>query len=176
MEIPYPSPETIKRFLDKLEKQGDCWIWTASKRNKGYGAIAWIDPKSRKAINERAHRVSFRLFNGDIPENLFVLHRCDNPACCNPDHLFLGTKADNNRDMVEKGRHVSGGTHCGSHYPSGKWKSGLSHWNAKINENIVREIRKDKETMSYSQLKKKYGLSQTCLFKIVHRRTWNHVL
>ena len=176
MEIPYPKPETIKAFIHKLEKQGDCWIWTASTRNKGYGAIAWKDPDTGKMIQERAHRLSYRLFVGENPSNLYVLHKCDNPACCNPDHLFLGTKADNNKDMVEKGRHVPGGTHCGHHYPNGNWKHGLDHHNVKANEEIVREIRKDKETMSYSQLKEKYGLSVTCLFKIVTRKTWHHVI
>lgn len=173
MEIPFPSPKTIKAFFHKLEKQGDCWIWTASKRNKGYGAIAWKDRETGEMIQERAHRLSYRLFVGRIPENLFVLHHCDNPACCNPDHLFLGTKADNNRDMVEKGRHISGGTHCGD---QGKWKRGKNHHGVKVDEEIVRNIRKDKETMSYSQLKEKYGLSVTCMFKIVTRKTWHHVI
>jgi len=173
MEIPYPPSETIHAFLHKLEKQGNCWIWIASKRNKGYGAIAWKDKDSGKTIQERAHRLSYRLFVGLNPSNLFVLHKCDNPACCNPDHLFLGTKADNNRDMVEKGRHIPGGTHCGE---SGKWKRGKAHHNAKVDENIVRKIRKDKEKMSYSQLKDKYGLSTTCLFKIVHKKTWKFVM
>ena len=172
MEIPYPSSETIHAFLHKLEKHGNCWIWVASKRNKGYGAISWKDKDSGKMIQERAHRLSYRLFVGLNPSNLFVLHKCDNPACCNPDHLFLGTKADNNRDMVEKGRHVPGGTHCGE---SGQWKRGKDHHGVKVDENLVRQIRKDKEKMSYSQLKEKYGLSTTCLFKIVHKITWKHI-
>jgi hypothetical protein len=192
MEIPFPSPETIKAFLHKLEKQGDCWIWTASKRNKGYGAIAWKDHESGRMIQERAHRLSYLMYIGEIPDNLFVLHKCDNPACCNPDHLFLGTKADNNRDMVEKGRHVPGGTHCGE---NGKWRRGPNHpnykeglyvgkfrqnrenlhHNIKANPEMVVAIRKDKQTMSYSQLTKKYPLKMTTLFKIVHRKTWKHI-
>ncbi len=175
MEIPYPSAETIKLFLHKIEKRGDCWIWTASTRNKGYGAFSWTDIESGRLIQERAHRISYRLFTGQIPNNLFVLHTCDNPACCNPDHLFLGTKADNNRDMVEKGRHVPGGTHCGKHYPNGNWKHGTEHHGSKLNPDLVRQIREDHKTMSYSKLMKKYGLSLGCVSKVITRRTWNHV-
>jgi len=74
--------------------------------------------------------------------------------------------------MVQKGRHVPGGTHCGD---SGKWKRGKDHHGVKVDEDLVRKIRKDKEKMSYSQLREKYGLSTTCLFKIVHKKTWRFV-
>lgn len=76
---------------------GPCWVWTGRSVHKfGYGL--WN--------NEPVHRIAWRLTYGPIPEGLSVLHRCDKPPCARPDHLFLGTQADNMRDMVQKGRHV----------------------------------------------------------------------
>lgn len=93
-----------ERFWLKVDRSAGndaCWPWLAYRSPKGYGrffanAKMWL-----------AHAVAWRIENGDPPTGLFVLHRCDNPSCCNPGHLFLGTIADNNHDMVAKGRHGS---------------------------------------------------------------------
>src|SRR5687767_4720826 len=87
-----------ERFWEKVRKTDGCWLWTASRNAKGYGQIMY----QRRPIH--AHRVSWQLANGPIPDGLCVLHRCDNPQCVNPGHLFLGTIVDNNRDMFAKGR------------------------------------------------------------------------
>jgi len=87
----------MNRFFDKVHKTDSCWNWTASTRN-GYGAFK-INGKV-----EGAHRVSWVLNNGEIPEGLFVCHKCDNPRCVNPEHLFLGTASDNMKDCYNKGR------------------------------------------------------------------------
>ena len=92
----------LGRFWAKVDKLGDggCWTWTASTDTCGYGSIGL----SNQRLCVRAHRVSWVIENGEIPNGKYVLHRCDNPACVNPDHLFLGDQKDNMKDMIEKGR------------------------------------------------------------------------
>lgn len=95
------------RFLNKVEKTNNCWNWKAYIRHDGRGEFSF----NSKA--EKAHRISHLLFKGNIPEGLHVLHKCDNPKCVKPSHLFLGTHADNMRDCKAKGRHfLSTKTHC----------------------------------------------------------------
>lgn len=92
-----------ERFWAKVDKRGPdaCWPWLASRCDSGYG-------KFRVGKMTRSHRVAFELGGGEIPDGQCVLHRCDNPACCNPAHLFVGTFNDNVQDMVRKGRQRSG--------------------------------------------------------------------
>lgn len=103
-----------ERFWSKVDRSGDgCWEWTAKSRTSfGYGVMRVGGTPGRL---EGAHRLAWQYTNGPIPDGLCVLHSCDNPPCCNPAHLRIGTKADNTRDKVERGRAVT--------WKSGPWKT-----------------------------------------------------
>ena len=94
------SKTITERFWEKVHITDGCWEWMARRKLHGYGEFRIID------CLVPAHRMAWVLSVGPIPKGLLVLHRCDNPPCCNPDHLFLGTQADNLRDAIQKGRLV----------------------------------------------------------------------
>ena len=128
-----------QRLLSKIKKNANgCWEWTASKYGKGYGHLR----VGKKIVG--AHRLSYQLFVGEIG-NLCVLHKCDNPACVNPDHLFLGTVQDNSDDMADKGRSTFGE------------KSGR----AKLTEQDVLFIKSQHKIISYRKLADMFGVSST---------------
>ena len=99
---PVPVKPEI-RFWAKVDKLGDCWLWTAGRLKDGYGAFRIFTGN-----NTSAHRFSWELHFGQIPAGMLVCHKCDVPLCVNPSHLFLGTPLDNTRDMMSKMRHSIG--------------------------------------------------------------------
>lgn len=147
--------EEETRFWDAVNKSNGCWEWTKARKQSGYGQFV----NSRTSVS--AHRYSYILAFGDIPDGLSVLHRCDNPPCVRPDHLFLGNARDNSRDMVSKGRHRNGNLH------------GNGHPNSKLNNIVVRLIRLD--TLPYAALAKKWGVSKGHIARIKARQSWRHI-
>ena len=146
----------IARFEAKLDKSGDCWLWTASCAGKGYGQMKL--PKQRK--QEYSHRLAYMIYKGPIGDNQYVCHTCDNPRCCNPDHLFLGTSQDNHDDMAKKNR----STH-GEKNPS-----------AKLSEKDVLEIAACLAAgMSQSKIARAFGVHQVTISKINRGHRWSRV-
>jgi hypothetical protein len=148
------------RFVLKTRKAASgCIEWTAARLPNGYGKI-----KRQSYLLDGAHRVSYELFVGVIPDGLFVLHRCDNRLCVNPSHLFIGTQKDNIDDMVSKGRHR----------PSGV--QGEEHPSAKLTRRAVLSIRaKHRAGEATASLAKKHHVSTTLVWRIVTRQTWRSV-
>lgn len=145
---------TAERFWTKVDVRGpdECWKWLACRRRKseGYGAFG---------RNQVAHRVAWELTNGVIPDGMLVLHRCDNPPCVNPAHLFLGSQYDNIHDCFAKGR--------------ANRAAGARHWGAKLTEEAVRDIRASTEANPI--LARQYSVSAPSISMIRNRRTWRHV-
>ena len=98
------GPPVEDRFWAKVDKSGDCWLWTAGTMPRGYGMFT---PHGRGS-QTYAHRFSYELVNGPVPEGMVVRHTCDVRNCVNPSHLDVGTQADNLRDMKERGRSIKG--------------------------------------------------------------------
>ena len=145
--------QDVKRFWNKVERGGhdECWLWTASKLRGGYGYF-YLNGTAQ------AHRIAYELEHGEIPEGQNVCHRCDNPACCNPTHLFLGTQAENTEDMEAKGRRRTA---------RGEGS------NSKLAVKQVREIRtKYASGHTYVELAEEYGVSFGAIGHIITRYTW----
>jgi hypothetical protein len=176
-----------ERFWSKVKKTKTCWVWTGAKDKDGYGSICVDWNKTR------AHRVSWKLHHPDsiLTPDIFVLHKCDNPPCVRPDHLFLGDQIRNIKDKVSKNRQAVG-DRSGSRLHSELWPRGDRHHArlfperlargersgmAKLNEKSVVAIRKEYSNRILSQrdLAKKYGVCQAVIRDVVNFVSWKHV-
>ena len=149
-----PKKSVEGRFWEKVDIRGedDCWNWLASVNKGGYGRFGF------NGKQQKAHRVSWMLHNGDIPEGMHVLHICiANRRCVNPDHLYLGTDQDNMDDKVNQGR-----------VPKGE-----AHYKAKLTDEEVIEIRKKYIPWKYPlrKLAREYGVNQSTISDIVNNKT-----
>lgn len=154
---PKDIEKTNKRFFKKIIKTSTCWLWTKSKKVR-YGSIG-IDGKTI-----RAHRYSYFIHNKDMDFNMLVCHKCDNPICVNPEHLFLGTAKDNAQDMIKKGRKNNDGV------------TGEKHFKSKFTKKQVKAIRynwvKSKYTKTFAELAKKYNVSLMTISLMLRNKTY----
>ncbi len=160
-----------ERFWAKVDNSAGpnmCWWWTAGAFSRGYGAFRV------KGKQVRAHRFAYELTKGPIPGGLQVLHLCDNPLCCNPEHLWLGTDLDNHKDCAAKGRTPRGERH-GSHTHPECVLRGERHPCAKLTEAEVLEILRRWRAGGITQqsLADEYGVYQTAISNIVLRKRWS---
>jgi hypothetical protein len=151
-----PQPLAPRFWAKVLVKEPDeCWEWQAGKTAFGYGRMGVAGHRLMLA-----HRISWELANGPILDDLKVLHRCDNPPCVNPAHLFLGTTGDNNRDCDAKGRRERRGSHNGR---------------AILDEDLVERIRWEHyRGQTQAALARKYGVGRIVISAVVLGRTWTH--
>ena len=132
--------------VGRLDKSGPCWLWTGSKNSMGYGNLGF------EGKGHYAHRIMFEDAHGSA-EGGVVCHRCDTPLCCNPDHLFLGTQADNLKDMRTKNRHFT-----------------------KITAEDVLSMRSLRGKITLKEMAQRFGVSFGCVNDIIYKKTWKHLL
>lgn len=144
-----------ERFFLYVKKGPGCWQWLSYIDPRGYGRLNY---GGRPML---ASRVSYLIHYGEIPEGMGVCHKCDNPPCTNPEHLFLGTPADNTADMHAKGRARKRGM------------KGTEHPLSKLTEADVREIRKSPEKIAALALR--FNVSRATVHSIVTGKTWTHI-
>jgi DNA-binding transcriptional regulator YiaG len=160
-----PKPHTERFDASYMpEPMSGCWLWLGSEHgSNGYGAIK-VDGKSMPA-----HRYSYQRFVGEIPVGMFVCHRCDNPSCVNPYHLFLGTHQDNTDDKVRKNRQAKGKKLAEAQYENRP--KGELNGNSKLSQDEVNQIRS--LNMSQRKIAKIFGVSQPLISKIKRKEMWN---
>ena len=167
--MPRTTLPLISRFWPKVAKASGCWLWKAAIRRDGYGLF------TNQGRHYAAHRLSWELTHGPIPDGMWVLHHCDVRACVRPDHLYLGTREQNTSDAMLRHRFKSGDeAHFRAHpeiVPRGE-----RHWASRLTDDDVRDIRRrvaagEKQV----SLQREYELSSGLVSLIVHRKRWAHV-
>lgn len=165
MRCDYPldslSPRSVATFWGKVQKTETCWLWDGQINAGGYGRMG-IYVKGQSGHGQvafYAHHLGWLLEKGPIPDGLLVLHKCDVPRCVRPDHLYLGTHAENMKDMKDRGRSPRGSAGA----------------KAKLTEEDVARIRELRGTLSQSEIAREYGVTQAIISKAQLGQTWAHV-
>lgn len=163
------TTKDLARFWSKVNKDGNiplhcpelgnCWEWRNGMTRKRYGHFA---AGGRKGKQFQSHHVSWELAFGDVPNGLWVLHKCDNPCCVRPDHLFLGTQKDNMKDMHQKKRRIS---------PDFSGENNPRHKLTKIQVDEIRQRYENGET-NKSVLGREYGVHNTQISRIIRKKLW----
>lgn len=144
------------RFWSRVDKSGECWLWTACKNPQGYGTLS-VGGKPWQA-----HRYSYHLNVGEIPPGMYVCHHCDNPACVRPDHLFLGTHQDNMTDKARKGR--------------APVLAGVENGCAKLTEGQVMDIRRQMASGgSPAAIARQFDIAPESVRRIARGKAWMHL-
>jgi hypothetical protein len=143
-----------ERFWKRVDRTGDCWEWQGQLSEKGYGQLQ-VQGKQK-----RAHRVSWELSNGPIPDGMVIMHRCDNPKCVRPEHLSVGTVADNNRDMQRKGR------------ARFALLPGQRNGAAKLSDEQARQVSANRGQATAQELVNMFGVSAATVYAIWRGSRW----
>ena len=146
--------EARDRFFNKVNKTDTCWLWTGCKEKDGYARITF--QKNRFP----SHRFSWLLAGNTIPEGHHIRHKCKNKHCVNPEHLETGTREQNMADKIRDGTD----------------SRGEKSVNAKLTEEQVRVIRANPDKKTHRELAEEYGVAETTISKIIHRKSWKHLL
>lgn len=161
----YTSRALADRLWSRTDRSGDCWLWLGALSPKGYGSIMTGSKCDGTHKAKRAQRVAWEITYGPIPDGLFVCHHCDVPRCVRPEHLFLGTAAENTADMLAKGRE--------SHDHGSK---GVANCNAVLNDDKVRAIlglhARGVRGVDLAQM---FGVNKVTISKVTRGETWRHV-